>query len=256
MADLLRKETVEKGYDPRQFTLYSYGGAGPAFAATYGGDLDVEEVVVPKAAAVFSALGIAFADTQRTYSRTHTLSLSEANADTIGDVFKGLEERAIADIESTTDSVDEFGFTYTVDLRYEGQMNELSITTDRDPDPQTVRESFDHTYDQRYGAGASLESASVEAVTFRLRSVKPGATLPLEEQEFGGTDSTDAHRGTRTMRFPDDGIAEGKIYEGMALSPGNSLQGPAVIERPRTTIVVPPEFEARVDGLENIRISW
>lgn len=256
MADLLRKETVEKGHDPREFTLYSYGGAGPAFAATYGGDLDVEEVVVPKAASVFSALGIAFADTQRTYSQTNTVSLSQSDDEVIAEVFGQLEQRAIDDIEETSDAVAEFEFSYSMDLRYEGQMNELTIATERAPESTAVREQFDETYEQRYGEGASLQSASVEAVTFRLRSIKPGANLPLQEAARSSSDSTTARRGTRTMRFPAEGVTEGTIYEGTALEPGNTVSGPAVIERPRTTIVIPPTFKASVDGLENIRITW
>lgn len=256
MADLLRKETVEKGNDPREFTLYSYGGAGPAFAATYGADLGVEEVVVPRAASVFSALGIAFADTQRTYSQTSTMSLDEADQEDLRAVFETLEQRAIDDIEETNDSVEEFAFSHAVDLRYEGQMNELAVETARSPSVEELRETFDRTYDRRYGRGASLETATVEAITFRLRSIKAGTELPIQEAELGDADPADARRESRTMRFPDEGETDGAVYDGPALDPGNTVSGPAIIEQPRTTIVVPPGFQARVNGLKNVHITW
>ena len=256
MADLLRKQTVERGHDPREFTIYAYGGAGPAHAAAYARELGAGEVVVPKAAPVFSAFGIAFADVKRTYSQTRAITLRAENSADVAAVFDALQERAAADLDGTDDDPAAFASSYSIDMRYEGQMNEISIDVDPPLDIAALLDRFDRAYDQRFGEGASLDAGTVEAITFRLTTVKPGADAPLESVEPTGGDVASADRGERTMYFPATGAVEGAVYDGQELSAGDALDGPAVIEEPGTTIVVPPASRVALDEQESAHISW
>lgn len=256
MADLLRKETVEKGYDPREFTLYSYGGAGPAHAATYGRELGVKEVIVPRAAPVFSALGIAFADTQRTYSQTDTTPLQEATEAAVTAPLAALETRAKEDITTLGDNHEDFVFSYDVDLRYEGQMSELTVSCGRTPDITQLQERFHDRYEQRYGHGAALRNAPIEATTFRLSAIKPGTDLPATSASKKHESEPASPTSTRSMRFPEVAKVTGDVYDGPQLDIGHRISGPAVIEQPGTTIVVPPEFVANVNQHGNIQINW
>lgn len=256
MADLLRKETVEKGYDPRGFTLYSYGGAGPAHAAIYGRELGVEQVIVPRAAPVFSAFGIAFADTQRTYSQTNTTALQDAASSAITTTLSSLEDRAEQDIGELGEDAENFVFSYGVDMRYVGQMSELTVSCNRSPDIEKLEEQFHSLYEQRYGHGAALRDAPVEATTFRLTAIKPGTELPEPSVEKSNDSGPRSRMDTREMHFPDSGQVTGDIYDGADLAVSDRVEGPAIIEQSGTTIVVPPEFVADVNERGNIRINW
>jgi N-methylhydantoinase A len=261
MADLVRKVTVEQGYDPREFVLYSYGGAGPAHAAVYAKELDVKEVIVPQTAPTFSAFGIALADTRRNYAVTDTSSLNDLTADDITDTFAQLEERAHRDIRETNDSPDEYLHSYSVDLRYAGQMNELTVGTERSPTVEDLKASYNETYAMRFGEDAVLDQAEVQAVTYRLDTMKTEVDPDLKAQTDADERAIDPVS-TRTMYFPEIGATEtpepveGKVFDQNELRPGNTFQGPGVVEADKTTIVVPPATDARVDEYNNLRMTW
>ncbi|MEK7879642.1 MAG: hydantoinase/oxoprolinase family protein, partial [candidate division NC10 bacterium] len=129
MSDLIRKVTVESGFDPRQFVLFAYGGASPAHAALYGAGIGVREIIIPHAAAVFSALGVALADLLYTFARSEPLPLmpdpaviSQFNA-----IFEDLEQRALETVAASGFKAAEAVLSRKLDVRYDGQMHEITI---------------------------------------------------------------------------------------------------------------------------------
>ncbi|MDP6178809.1 MAG: hydantoinase/oxoprolinase family protein, partial [Desulfatiglandales bacterium] len=152
MSDLIRKVTVESGYDPREFTLFAFGGAGPPHCAIYGKALGVKEIIVPRTAAVFSALGIALSDIKYTYTRSELLPIG---ADTltierVNRVYADMVEKALADMDASGFSSETITLFHKMDVRYVGQMNELTIPWKRKLlTPETVKDIrmiFEQTY--------------------------------------------------------------------------------------------------------------
>jgi N-methylhydantoinase A len=261
MSDLIRKTTVETGYDPREFVLFAYGGAGPAHAALYAQDLGVEELIIPHTSSVFSALGCALSDVRYTYARSEPMIL-RPDAESVTrfeQTFAALEQAALKDMEATGYSASDVTLTRRLDLRYEGQLNELSIPWLRVPLAEAgvdaVRTSFEAAYETRFGKGTSSPDASLELITFRVDALKPTEKPALHLEAEGPADAAHAHRSTRTIYLRQHGAIAAQIFDGNVLRPGNVIEGPAVIERRDTTILVPPGQRAVVDGYRNVRIK-
>ncbi len=260
MADLVRKVSVESGYDPREFVLFSYGGAGPAHCGRFAESLGVREVVVPFAGPVFSALGIALSDLVFTYARSEPVALSTETA-TIKHMnlaFRELEERAVADLKSSGVPPDSAVITRKIDLRYQGQMNEVTIPWDREEITiekiPAIRARFEEMYQARFGPGTTRSQSPLEIMTFRVEALLPSpkpALRPLEERPE--TPAPPCHR-RRPIFTHDSGWVEAQVYDFSTLEPGHVVQGPAVIERSDTTVYVPQRLRAKLDGYRNIVI--
>ncbi len=181
MVRALRVVTVQRGLDPRRFTLLAYGGAGPLHAAGVAGELGIETVLVPVTGGVFSALGLAAADRRRDEVRTVLISGEDLTNETL--------------VELAGDA-DQTGW----DLRYRGQSFELTIDDDS-TDPDRLREGFERAHEERYGYADP--SAPIELVTVRRRYVRRGpgfAPAPAPEVERTGPGTVDL--GEATLHVP------------------------------------------------------
>ena len=188
MVRALRVMTVERGLDPRRFTLLAFGGAGPLHATGIADALGIEQILVPVDGGVFSALGLAAADRRRDEARTVMLPEESITAE------------ALKDLIGDADAV-------SWDLRYRGQSFELTVS-DLSGDPAKLRELFDETHDQRYGYSDPDEA--IELVTVRRRYVQPGpdprAARPGHRTRFGtGFDRSEAGHALLTERLASDG---------------------------------------------------
>ncbi len=240
MRQAIRLVTVEKGYDPRDFALVCYGGAGPLFATRLARELGLERTVVPPAPGVLSAAGLLIADKQCSVSRTTLLELDPAERDRIAALYTDLEAEG-QEIVPNAASIHR-----SVDLRYAGQTSKLTIPFPEGPVNadaiDTVAERFHDQYRDIYGHATPDEP--VEAVTWRLRAVEPTATIeqrgPRKADSLG-----DAKKGSR------DAYAEGRfrphaVYDRQRLPTGATFEGPAIIEQAESTAVLGPDSEARV----------
>ena len=261
MSDLIRKVTVESGFDPRQFVLFAYGGASPAHAALYGDGIGVREVIIPHAAAVFSALGVALADLLYTFARSEPLPLMPDPA-VIGQfnaIFEDLEQRALETVAASGFKVEEAVLARKLDVRYDGQMHEITIpwepgvlTEEKLPE---VRRVFEETYATRFGPATVRSESPLEVITFRVEALRPSEKPKLRAQaESRGADPTVARKGARSFFLRPHGALTADVYDFEVLVPGSRLAGPAIIERRDTTVFVPPGFEGSVDGYRNVRI--
>ncbi|MQA84468.1 MAG: hydantoinase/oxoprolinase family protein [Streptosporangiales bacterium] len=261
MGDLIRKTTVESGYDPREFVVFAYGGAAPAHACLYSAALGAKEVVVPYSSSVFSALGCALSDITYSYARSEptTLEANEPVFATFRDVFGGLEEQALADMAESGYSPEEVVLLRKLDLRYEGQMSEITI--DWRPGEltaegaQEIRRIFEESYETRFGAGTSRKESPMEIITFRVDALKEIEKPVLRREEEGDPDPSALLRTTRDIYLRDVGTVRTNIYDGDLLRPGHEIPGPAVVERRDTSVFVPVGQVARVDPYRNLRIG-
>ncbi len=255
MARAIRSVTVERGHDPRTFTLVAFGGAGPMHAAALADRLGMRRVLVPGPAGVLSAYGLLAADETHDAVRTVRTALSGSDAaETLSNAFTDLTERTLADASDP----DAASIEWTADCRYAGQRFELTVPVERPADtgdirdagngeridPEAVVERFAAAHDRAYGY--TLD-ADVEAVTLRVSTTVETDPPAVVAQ---GSKSSDAERGRRPVTFSDGETAETVVFDRAALSAGRRLSGPAVLTGGESTTVVPPDWSGhvRADG--------
>ncbi|MQB00736.1 MAG: hydantoinase/oxoprolinase family protein [Actinobacteria bacterium] len=261
MADLIRKVTVENGYDPRRFALLAYGGAGPAHAALYAKHLGIRDVIIPPSSSVFSALGCALSDVKYSYARSEPLVLDAADPDSFmrfNTTLEELEEVALADVDASGRNRDEVTLRRTLDVRYRAQMNELTVPwTGGVLDGSSfdvVRSRFETAYEGRYGQGTTRSESPLEVITFRVDAIVPTVKPELKSEPLGPADASAAISGTRMVSLRHIGELEHTVYRGDELAPGHEIKGPAVIERRDTTVLLPIGNTATVDTYGNVHI--
>jgi N-methylhydantoinase A len=262
MADLIRKVTVQKGYDPRDFVVFAYGGAGPVHAGIYARELGAQSVIVPLGGvcSLWSALGAAAADLLHIHE-TVDIQANPFDPRRVNDAFAALEAQGQAQLREDAVERADATISRSVDMRYKGQINEVEVAVldgalDARALTQLVAE-FHRRYESLYGPGAGFREARVEIVTYRVRtsavSGKPELHAAPEE---GPRPAPDAQAATRPVYWAETGDFEATpIFWGERLRAGNAVAGPAVIQVPDTTIVVHPGQSARVDPYGNVLIE-
>jgi N-methylhydantoinase A len=254
MERALRVVSVERGYDPREFTLVAFGGAGPLHAATLAADLDVPRVLVPRAAGVLSALGLLTSDVLYDYSTSRVRRLSAVDPGDLSATFEefvaaGRDRLAAEDVPP-----DRMTFERTADLRYVGQSFDLGVRVPASLDAdalEAVAERFHRRHRDRYGHASPSEP--LELVTLRCRA--RGTVEPPDLAAETTRESVEAARtGTREVGF-DGAVRETPTFDRARLGPGMSLDGPAVVEGAESTTVVPPGQHLRVDDDANLLLE-
>jgi N-methylhydantoinase A len=262
MADLIRKVTVQKGYDPRDFVVFAYGGAGPMHAGIYARELGAQSVVVPLGGvcSLWSALGAASADLLH-IEEAVDIRPSPFDPVPVMARFRELEARGLAELRADGIDPARARLTRSADVRYRGQINEVEVPVAPGPlDDAALAQlvsDFHRRYETVYGQGAGFPEARVEIVTYRVRasavSAKPRIVAAPEADR---APSRDAHAGTRPVYWSELGDFEPTpVLWGERLVPGNVVPGPAIIQVPDTTIVVHPFQTARVDPYGNVLID-
>jgi N-methylhydantoinase A len=149
--------------------------------------------------------------------------------------------------------------TRRLDLRYEGQLNELTVPwTLPSLDPERfgeLRRVFDTGYEARFGSGTTRAAAPMEAVTFRLEALLRVPDLAAWTRPVAAAPAGPGRKGARRLHLRGWAVLEADVFEADRLAPGTTIEGPAIVERPDTTVLVPPGHEACLDELGNLRIS-
>ena len=262
MADLIRKVTVQKGLDPREFVVFAFGGAGPVHMGVAARELGVRKVIVPQGdtAAVWCAFGAASADILHVSEQVNIMS-SPFELNKVNNVLQGLAERGKQElIADGVDSV-RHQFALSLDMRHRGQINEVEVdlvgSSLSDNDMEGLRQRFVERYERLYGRGAALPGARLEIVTFRCRaSAKSQKPKLVESSELNDEIDPGAQSGTRDIYWAESKkLSTTPIYNGYKLRPGNSLSGPCVIETTTTSMVIHPKQSISVDALGNFVID-
>ena len=263
MADIIRKVTVEKGYDPRDFVLYAFGGAGPAHAGVFAAELGVKKVIVPqrKAASTWCAFGAAAADVLHVLEHTEILP-TPVPAARINANLETLEKQAKRLMAAEGIVASRQRFEFSLDLRHRGQINEVEVllpwTRAAAGYEPALRKRFVARYEQLYGRGSALAGAQLEIVVCRLRAraLTPRPKLVRARKATGKIPPT-ALRGKRDIYWPDLKKRRATpVYDGERLAIGNRLRGPAIVETADTTVVVHPGRSLRLDPLGNFEITF
>jgi N-methylhydantoinase A len=253
MEQALRRVSVERGYDPRRFALFPFGGAGPLHACELAGALGVRQILVPPFPGVLSAYGMLVADVVHDAAQTILLPAERLHDDVtpLAATYAQLEQqvRAVLAQEGFADPQ----VQASLDLRYRGQSYELTVPLELPLSVASVTaatEAFHAAHAQRYGYAMPDEPVTV--VTLRVAGHGPGARPELPRQLLGEANASAALIGRRAVWFAADAPMQTPIYHRDKLNAGNQLIGPAIVLQYDATVVVAPGWSGRVDALGNL----
>ena len=263
MADIIRKMTVEKGLDPRDFVLFAFGGAGPAHAGVFAYELGVQKVVIPQKqiASAWCAFGAASADILHVYEQVD-IQPSPFDATRVNGALDTLQKKANDRMDGDGIAKPRRRFQFSLDMRHRGQINEVEVMLPEKRLKTALMEAllrrFYTRYEQLYGRGSSYGQARLEIVTLRLRATAATPRPKLSSARRLSTRiSAKAGLGKRDIYWADlKKAARSPVYDGALLVPGNRVVGPAVIETTDTTVVVHPRRSLKVDAFGNFEISF
>lgn len=262
MADLIRKTTVEKGYDPREFVLFAYGGAGPVHCGVFARELGVKRVIIPLggAAAVWSALGAAGSDLLHVLETTEVM-VAPLDPSRLDASFRHMEEqlRTLLLEEGVADGAIEMRRWGA--LRYRSQIHEVEVAVPTHAltsgDAAGIVDAFEQRYAKQYGEGAGFREAGVELVSLRVEGIgrTPKPNLP-RLPEGGETPADQARAGRRPVYWTElQRTEDTPVFLADHLQAGNVLCGPAIVEMISTTLVIRPSQRALVDSWGNLLLD-
>ena len=245
MEKAIRVISVERGHDPREFTLLTFGGAGGMHAAFLARLLSIPRVLVPNNPGILSAIGMLIADILKDYSLTVMLNQFDTDSEQLRNLFNSLEHKGTDDLMS--EGIDKKGILLEryLDMRYEGQSYEIVV-----PFRDNYIEGFHGLHEKKYGY--RNDDKPVEIVNLRLRA--RGTLDKPEMEEFPMSSETPVHEALLDQReviFDGQSITT-QIFNREFLKSGNKIKGPAVVVEYSSTIVVPPFAKAVVDKYRNL----
>ncbi len=241
MERAIRLISIERGHDPREFTLVAFGGAGPLHACSLAGALGIPRVMVPAMPGALSALGILGADVVRDYSRTVMISAGDY---ALEKHFSDLEVQGAAEFKHeglVGNSI------RSADLRYAGQGYEINV-----PAGPEMLASFHNAHRRRYGHAD--KNRRVEVVNVRVRMLAASESIDFPKRSAGPAGSDDAVLKLKAVMFGNQWM-ETLILDRNQLIPGNTFIGPAIVHEYSATTAVPPRCKARVDSFSNLVIE-
>ncbi len=251
----IRVVSVENGYDPREFSLVSFGGAGPVHAVEMAKELAMKEVIVPVNPGITSAIGMLTADVRHDYVQTFIVSTNKVQLDDLEKLYDKLESEAIDQLAEEGFSKENVILLRTADMRYEGQAFELGVSAPagklNKKHISDMEKQFNDIHLKQYGYQRSGET--IELVNLRLVALGKLPGLKIKDEEVFIETKPEVYS-SRKVYF-NDGFLDTAIYNRDKLLPGQQIIGPAVIEQLDSTTVVFPEQTARVDAFNNIIIS-
>jgi N-methylhydantoinase A len=248
MAQAIKVISVERGYDPREFTLVAFGGAGGLHGCDLAEMLSIPRVLMPKNPGLLSALGLLLANVVKDYSQTVMLPQEEIRPETVERWFAVLEARGREDLQAEGFSPSALRFARFLDLRYVGQSFELTLPWSAD-----VIGDFHRAHEHRYGYADRRRA--VELVTVRVRAWAESEKPSFRPRESAGPQPRPSAVVARRPVSFSRGTEEATFYRRDELAPGNVLSGPAIVLEYSATTLIPPHWQAVVDPLDNLILT-
>ena len=263
MARGVRVVSVNRGYDPRDFVLVAYGGAGGMHAAGVARLTDVSAVVVPRATGAFSAYGLVSADLRQDLSQAVEQALDAVDERVLEAAYAALEERAAARLREGDGPLAEIAFERTARVRYAWQDNavEVPLPHGRAGDAELLARlaaDFHAAHEREFGHSNAADRTELVAIAVAAVGRLPRADAARADDELlaAGAASAPEPAGTRRAWFRETGWSELAVYERGALRPGQRAEGPAVVEEREATTIVPPGAAFAVDADANLLLTY
>jgi N-methylhydantoinase A/oxoprolinase/acetone carboxylase beta subunit len=254
MGDAIYKETVLRAYDPKDFAMIAYGGAGPTHCVGYASRVGVPKILIFPYAPVFCAFGSAFMDMVIIYEQSKHIPIIAPTTqeyftdyDEFNDVVRSLQEKAVRDLEGQGYAPESAIFTLELDMRYGGQLNVKRFVSPRltlrdEDDVKAIYNEFEKEYSAAYSPMAIYPQGGVDIESMTLKSIVPVPNRELEKYPYRSSKVLgSAIKGKRDAYWPElGGFKPTTIYDQALLECGNRIDGPAIIEAYNTTVVLPP----------------
>jgi len=258
MVRAIRGVSIERGYDPREFILMAFGGAGPLHACEVAAELGISKVLLPGSPGTLCSLGLLMADTRFDLSRSRIMIANRENLKEIRHIFSILMEEGDQLLENEGVPADMRKYVYSLDCRYENQNYEISMEiSDGQMDEKILAELIEGFHAEHNNSyGYFDRNKSIQLVNYRLGAIGiidkptiPGSETLLEDQEIPVTE-------VRKVRY--EGVSEfvdTRIIQRDKLKSGSIVEGPAIIEQMDSTCVIPPDWKAYNDRYGNLIVT-
>jgi N-methylhydantoinase A len=251
MASAIRRISVERGLDPRDFALFAYGGGGPLHATSLARDLNIPVVVIPPEPGNFSATGMLLADARVDEARTYLRDLDDRSVEESHQVFDSMKREAAAALAGEGDR--DVGFQYDAEMRFKGQKHSIKIDVGGHRKADSLHGVFLDQYRRRYGHAD--EAAAVEYVGLHL-GAEIGTPGPDVTRLARTAENAPRDPGVRLVRMPDAAQPmDIAIFDRNGLEPGFRSKGPAIIEEYGSTSLIGIDQEFEIGKLGEIRID-
>lgn len=254
MSDALRLISVRRGYDPRDFVLVAFGGAGALHSAYLAQEMDIPHVIVPAQPGVAGALGCMLVDFRHDISQTYVKNMKHVKLEEIEERFSEMEKEAIQLLEREGIAPDNMHLFRHIEMRYAGQWRSLDVTVGKPI--HSLEEAVDKFHQEHQRAYAySDPNVDVEIYGLGIEAIGTVSKPEFAAEKSDGV-LEDAIKGHRNVYFEEaGGFTETPIYRRSDIPVDATIVGPAIVEQLDSTVVIPPEFSAKVDAYKNIIIS-
>jgi N-methylhydantoinase A len=255
MTTATKEILIGQGYDPRDFTLMSYGGAGGIFAAGIAKDMSISRVIIPPTPGVFSARGMLTMDITHTFARTYARSLSVLDMEELAGIYREMEESARSMLCEEGIAGEAMDFVRSVDMCYEGQGHYVEVLVPQGAmgatTRQTIIDSFHSHHRIKYG---HQMEAPPKTINVRMKAVGRIREIPIKRNPEVRKVSPAAFKKPRKV-YSDGDFAEWRVLDRALLVSGNSIAGPIIVEEPHHITVVMGGQTAKVDRYRNLVIA-
>jgi N-methylhydantoinase A len=256
MVKAIRLVTVERGFDPREFSLVAFGGAGPLHAVDLARELQMPEVIVPPYPGLTSALGLLFVDPLDDFSWAYVRRQDRLDLDDVRRVYEEMEERVVTSLLRQGVAREEIDVERGIDLRYVGQLHSVTVPLPAITEPGVAAAiaAFheEHLRQYRYSHPEAPVETSTLRVTARGRREKPDLSAIRYAEQTGREVAPDHER---DVHFEGHGTVRTRIVDRNGVEAGQELTGPCIVEELDSTLVLPPGTTARVDTVGNIVVT-
>lgn len=255
----IRVVSVERGYDPRDFTLIPYGGAGPLHAVALAKELKIPKVLVPPIPGILSAMGMLISDIRHDFVLTRIIPISKASPDVLEPVFQDLQQKALDMLRREGVDREDATLLKYVDVRYVGQSFEIRVKFEGEvctaEHIEELVRNFHIEHEKRYGHKDL--NAPVELVNFRVEGIGKRDPIFLREISSGTSEPPqESRKSLRKVYFEEhQAFLDTKIFEREKLLAGNVIEGPAIIEESNATTLIHPGMAGKVDSYGAILIT-
>lgn len=258
MASAAQIHLVEKGKDPRAYSMIGFGGAGPAFAAKVARILGVSEVIIPPASGAASAFGFLTAPLSVDMVRSRPMDLSEALASgELSQVLADMAFDAKAELAASGVAESDMVAEPAADMRIRGQLHDITVPLPQGPlgtdALEAIRAAFANAYSERYTRVPTDAQIEILSLRLRLRGPEPKITITMASDGVNAAAGA-ALKGTRQTWFGNE-FLEASVYDRRALTPADEVAGPAIVEEPESTTIIPPGDVATQDAAGNLIIK-
>ncbi len=251
MAGAIRSVSVSRGYDPREFTLVGFGGAGPMHINALTREMEMPEAIIPHSPGVFCALGCLAADFRRDFVQTVNKPLDDIGVEGINNIFVQYTERGKQDLIGSGIPFSEIANLYELEMQYEGQLHTIKVSFDSLPSSkEAIMEMYDQAYARRFRD--TLPEMKTRVVNLRCSTIgiRPKIDLMIGTSEEASSLKSSI-KGTRPVYF-DNAFIDTPVYERSRIPVGETIYGPAIIEQRDSVTVLEPNSKLQVDPYHNL----